>query len=123
MNLNVRTLSVSHSGLDGRERALQAFKKKLNALEEGLRRFHGELRDALIQLSQLRAADFETANEPEIVTLAEAKRRHIVFVVEHFKGNKTKAAKALKVNIKTLYNLTNDTRSETRSTSRFGRQR
>lgn len=41
---------------------------------------------------------------PDALLLANIERRHIFRVLEHFKGNKTKAANAMGITVKTLYN-------------------
>ena len=43
-----------------------------------------------------------------VVTLAELERKHIATALERFGGNKTKAAQALGVSLKTLYNKLNE---------------
>lgn len=47
----------------------------------------------------------ETKRQPVyVMSLAELERNHIENVLSIFDGNKTKAAKALKISLKTLYN-------------------
>jgi len=47
----------------------------------------------------------ETKQQPVyVMSLAELERNHIENVLSIFDGNKTKAAKALKISLKTLYN-------------------
>lgn len=43
-----------------------------------------------------------------VVTLAELERKHIATALNRFGGNKTQAAKALGVSLKTLYNKLNE---------------
>lgn len=40
----------------------------------------------------------------EIKTLSKVERDHIEYVLRHFNGNKVRAAKALDISVKTLYN-------------------
>lgn len=44
------------------------------------------------------------AARPKFETLEELELKYIVYAMEHFKGNKTKASNALGITIKTLYN-------------------
>jgi DNA-binding NtrC family response regulator len=43
------------------------------------------------------------ANQPELISLEELDRRHILRVVEHCHGNRTNAAQVLEIDRKTLY--------------------
>jgi two-component system response regulator HydG len=52
-------------------------------------------------LSAQRAA---FAQQPQLISLREAERRHIEFVLEKVEGNKTKAGKILGIGRGTLYN-------------------
>jgi DNA-binding NtrC family response regulator len=44
-----------------------------------------------------------TATQPELISLEELDRRHILRVVEHCHGNRTNAAQVLEIDRKTLY--------------------
>jgi transcriptional regulator with PAS, ATPase and Fis domain len=48
--------------------------------------------------------DIEELEGPDALLLANIERRHIFRVLEHFKGNKTKASNAMGITVKTLYN-------------------
>jgi DNA-binding NtrC family response regulator len=43
------------------------------------------------------------AQQPELISLEELDRRHILRVVEHCHGNRTNAAQVLEIDRKTLY--------------------
>lgn len=45
---------------------------------------------------------------PQIETLAEVEKKHILHALDVMKGNKSHAAKALGVSLKTLYNKMNE---------------
>ncbi len=48
--------------------------------------------------------DFQTTDEaPELISLEEIDRRHILKVIEHCHGNRTNAAQLLEIDRKTLY--------------------
>jgi|SwirhisoilCB2_FD_contig_91_1751759_length_448_multi_10_in_0_out_0_2 DNA-binding NtrC family response regulator len=44
-----------------------------------------------------------TTQQPELISLEELDRRHILRVVEHCHGNRTNAAQVLEIDRKTLY--------------------
>jgi DNA-binding NtrC family response regulator len=58
----------------------------------------GHLRD----LPKPRQAQTRLPEDPTISPLAEIEKKHILFVYEQFKGNKTRTAKALAIGLNTL---------------------
>ena len=63
-----------------------------------------------VEISDLPPLGFSTSEpdldvtDPGRLLLEEVERRHIVRVLSHFKGNKTRAASAMGITVKTLYN-------------------
>lgn len=49
-------------------------------------------------------SEADNFDDPAALLLSQVERRHILRVLNHFKGNKTKAADALGITVKTLYN-------------------
>jgi len=70
----------------------------------------GELIDVrdLPERVRARAAEAETENTNELLTLAEVERHHVLRVLEQLGGNKVQAAKILGINRATVYRIVNE---------------
>ena len=51
--------------------------------------------------------------------LREVEKRHIIKVLSHFKGNKTQAARAMGITVKTLYNKLSEFEKQSKERSPF----
>lgn len=106
MQTNVRSISaeamvwLSRYPWPGNVRELQNTIERFKVLVEGNEITVSDL-PANIKGAQ---RENEGLEGPDGLLLANIERRHIFRVLEHFKGNKTKAANAMGITVKTLYN-------------------
>lgn len=84
----------------GNIRELQNVCERLQILSEGHTIMVGDLPDNIKTPEQKN----ELTEYDPAITLGELERRYILKALEHFEGNKTQAAHALGITIKTLYN-------------------
>jgi len=91
----------------GNVRELENLTQRLKILADSHRITEADL--PMEYLGGANTAQTDTAWKPEqSLLLSEIEKHHILRVLSHFKGNKTRAAEAMGITVKTLYNKLNE---------------